>query len=241
MKKIAPLIVLTLFFVTFVNAQGKGNKQVNSYFGNWSFGIGINIVDDSGTKLKDFFNTSDNWNLTSPYSVNIEYFIDNQFSLSASASMNKYVEGKNIDNTGLIIKDHEPDYLAVDLASKFYFGDIFTNYTFDPYVFLGVGYTKIGAYKSEPFEGTFPEDIDVIPDQLDGVAIDENGNFDVPEIGRVTLNGGVGFNYWFAKTVGFNFSFSGKIGMASGEFKTGPNSVSNQTQYSFGLIYFLRN
>ena len=229
-------------WITSVFAQSKGNKRVNSSTGNWSFGAGINIIDDSGTKGKDFFNTSENWNMTSPFTVSIEYYINNQFSLIAMGSMNKYVEGKNIDDTGLILKDFEADYLAVDLASRFYFGDLFTNYAFDPYLFLGFGYTTIGAYKSEPFPIDLPVDLDVPPDSnIFDLPTDENGNYDIPEIGRITINGGVGFNYWFAETFGLNFNFATKVGMASGEFKTGPNMVSNQVQFSLGVIYFLSN
>ena len=229
------LITIMGLWMSSANAQNEGNKRVSSYTGNWSFGAGINVVDDSGTKGKDFFNTSENWNMTSPFMVSIEYYINNQFSLVATGSMNKYVEGKNIDNTGLIIKDFEPDYLAIDLATRFYFGDLFTSYTFDPYIFLGAGYTTIGAYKSVPFEENS------LRTDLDHIAIDENGFYDVPEIGRVTINGGIGFNYWFAETFGLNFNFATKVGMASGEYKTGPNSVSNQTQFSLGVIYFLGN
>ncbi len=71
------------------------------------------------------------------------------------------------------------------------------------------------------------------------IPIDENGFYDVPEIGRITLNGGIGFNYWFVENFGLNFNFAVKVGMASGEFKTGPNSVSNQTQFSLGLFISL--
>ena len=234
------LITIMGLWMSSANAQNDGNKRVSSYTGNWSFGVGINVVDDSGTKGKDFFNTSENWNMTSPFMVSIEYYINNQFSLVATGSMNKYLEGKNIDNTGLIIKDFEPDYLAIDLATRFYFGDLFTSYTFDPYIFLGAGYTTIGAYKSDPFIIDVPIDTDVIPDNnIYDLPTDENGNYDIPEIGRITINGGIGFNYWFAEAFGLNFNFATKVGMASGEYKTGPNMVSNQVQFSLGLIYFL--
>ena len=56
----------------------------------------------------------------------------------------------------------------------------------------------------------------------------------------MTVNGGLGFNFWFAETWGLNFNFTGKVGLPSGEFKSGPNSVSNQAQFSLGLIYFLK-
>lgn len=222
------------------HAQSKGNKRVNDVFGNWSFGAGINTVDDSGTQGKTLFNFEENWNTTSPFTLSAEYFIDNQWGISLAGSTNKYVSGKNIDNTGLIIQGYAADYLAVDLAARFYLGDIFTSYAFDPYMFLGVGYNVIGSYKSKPFV-VAPIDTDIDPNEISAIPIDENGNYNIPEIGKITLNGGAGFNYWFAKTWGINFNFTGKIAMESGEYKRGPNSVSDHAQFSLGLIYFFQN
>lgn len=221
-------------------AQSQGNKRVNSFYGNWSIGAGINSVDDSGTEGKNIFNFEENWNTTFPFTFSIEYFIDNQWGISLVGSTNKYVSGKNIDNTGLIIEGFAADYLAIDMNARFYFGDLFTNYKFDPYVFLGVGHTTIGAYKSDPFEIDIPIDQDV-PTIIYDIPIDENGFYDVPEIGRITLNGGAGFNYWFAKKWGINFGFTGKVALPNGEYKKGPNSVSNHAQFTLGIIYFFQN
>jgi len=221
-------------------AQSKGNKRVNSSYGNWSIGAGINVVDDSGTEGKDFFNTKDHWNVSNPYLVSVEYYFDNQWSIVATGSINKYVSGKNIDSTGVIVKGFAADYFAVDLATRFSFGDMFSTYNFDFYVFLGFGYNKIGGYKLDPFKVERPIDIDVVPDEINEIPIDANGFYDIPEVGKMTVNGGLGFNYWFAETWGLNFNFTGKVGVPSGEFKSGPNSVSNQAQFSLGLIYFLK-
>jgi hypothetical protein len=114
-----------------VFAQTKGNKRVNDSFGNWSFGAGINVVDDSGTEGNNFFNTKENWNVSNPYLVSVEYYFDNQWSIVASGSINKYVSGKNIDSTGVIVKGFAADYFAVDMATRFSFGDMFTSYNFD--------------------------------------------------------------------------------------------------------------
>lgn len=223
------------------HAQSKGNKRVNDNYGNWSFGAGINMVDDSGTKGNEFFNIKENWNVSMPFTLSIEYYVDNQWSISVIGSMNKYVSGKNIDNTGLIIKGYAADYSAVDLAARFYFGDLFTSYKFDFYMFLGLGYNKIGGYKLDPFIVNVPDDIDIVPNEINDIPIDENGFYDIQEAGKITLNGGIGFNYWFTKTWGLNFNFTGKVATASSEFKKGPNSVSDQAQFSLGLIYFLKN
>ncbi len=103
-------------FMGSVFAQTKGNKRVNDSFGNWSFGAGINVVDDSGTEGNNFFNTKENWNVSNPYLVSVEYYFDNQWSIVASGSINKYVSGKNIDSTGVIVKGFAADYFAVDTS-----------------------------------------------------------------------------------------------------------------------------
>jgi hypothetical protein len=237
------IIILSMFglFVCPLNGQSKGNKRVNSSYGNWSFGAGINIVDDSGSKGKDFFNIEENWNYSSPYTVSVEYYINNQWSLSVAGSMNDYVSDKNIDSIGLVVKGFTADYFAVDLATRFYLGDLFSSYTFDTYMFLGVGYNKIGRYKIDPFIVDLPIDIDTLPNEINGIPVDVNGFYDMPAVGKITLNGGVGFNYWFAEKWGLNFNFSGKVAIRSDEPKTGPNSVSNHAQFSLGVIYFLNN
>ena len=227
-------------WISFANAQNSGNKRVNDHYGNWSLGAGINMVDDSGMKGKDFFNTKENWNVSNPYLVSVEYYLDNQWSIFASGSTNKFVSGKNIDSTGVIVKGFDADYFAADLATRFSIGDMFSSYNFDFYMFLGFGYNKIGSYKLDPFIIDPPVDIDVVPDEIIEIPTDENGFYDIPEVGKMTLNGGVGFNYWFAETWGLNFNFTGKVGLPSGEFKSEPNSVSNHAQFSLGLIYFLK-
>lgn len=236
------IFILAMFglFVCSLNAQTEGNKRVNSSYGNWSFGAGINFVDDSGTNGKDIFNIKENWNFSFPITVSAEYYISNLWSISAVGSMNNYVSGKNIDSLGLVVKGFTADYYAVDLSAKLSIGDIFSSYTFDTYVFFGIGYNKIGRYKIDPFAVDLPVDIDVIPGEINGIPVDVNGFYDMPSVGKITLNGGIGFNYWFAETWGLNFNFAGKVAIGGGEVKTGPNSVSNQAQLSLGVIYFLK-
>lgn len=212
--------------------KSKNRKINDSYDGNWSIGVGVNVVDDSGKKFKDF-NTSENWNFSMPLTVNVEYYNNNILSFAIMLSFNEYVAGKNIDDTGFIIKDFEASYMAVDFATKFYLRDFFHTSKFDPYGFLGFGYTKIGAYKSDPFENN------ILRDDLDHIAIDENGYLDIPDIGRITINGGIGFNFWFSRIWGVNFNMAGKFGIGTSENKRGPNSVSNQMQYSLGTHFLL--
>ncbi len=208
------------------------NKKVNdSYDGNWSIGIGVNAVDDSGTLFKYLFD-GENYNVSNPYTVYIEYYSNNMFSYELILSFNEYIAGKNVDNTSYIIEGHEASYMAIDFAFKWYWRDFLHTTRFDPYVFFGLGYTVIGAYKSEPFPIQTHED-------LSHVQVDEDGNFDVPEIGRITVNTGIGFNIWFTRIWAMNVNIAAKIGIGGGEYKRASNSVSHQKQYTIGTHFLL--
>lgn len=215
-----------------IKAIEKKKKINETYNGNWSIGVGINIVDDAGKKFKGL-DIDEDWNTSLPFSAKIEYFHDVFVSFELSASMNEYVAGKNIDNTGYIIEGFEASYLAFDFSTKLYSRDFFHTSRMDPYLFLGFGYTQIGAYKLEPFEDN------IFRDDLDHITIDEDGNYDIPDIGRFTVNGGLGFNFWFSRWWAFNINMAYKIGIPSGEYVSGANSVSNQVQYSFGTLFLL--
>jgi hypothetical protein len=193
--------------------------------GDWSFGAGFNIVDDGGKTLGGLFNGSYN-HFHMPFTVNAEYFYNSQFSFNATISFNKYMGGKIVDS-GTIQEDHEANYVAFDLGSKLYFRDIFKDYVFEPYVFLGLGYTSIGSYKTTPLFNELQE----------GITVDANGLWDVPTIGRLTINGGIGINYWISTVWGVNINFTGKWGMNTEKYK---KLITNQTQFSFGGFYCLK-
>lgn len=103
----------------------------------------------------------------------------------------------------------------------------------DPFLSMGFGYTLISAYKLDPFENN------ILRDDLDHIDINEDGEYVIPDIGRITFNMGIGFNFWFSRVWAFNFNMAWKVGLVSGENPIGPNSASNQIQYGFGTIFLL--
>lgn len=208
-------------------------KKINElYDGNWSIGVGVNAINDSGKVLKNL-TAGENWNFSKPLTVNLEYYANNMFSYALMLSFNEYLADKNIDDTGTIIEDYGASYMAVDFAFKWYWRDFFYTSRFDPYMLIGFGYTKIGAYKLKPYEKNY------LRDDLEHIRIDENGDYDIPEIGRITINYGIGFNIWFTRIWAINFDIVGKFGVGNSEYKRGPNSVSNQMQYSIGTHFLL--
>lgn len=203
MKKLSATILFSILCIQFLSAQ-QWDERTNSHDSNdWSIGIGVNGVNDSGESFKEIFNVSDYWNFGTPIYVNAEYYINNKFSIGATVSFNKYKEGKVVDHD-IILKDHEASYIAFDLAGKFSFRELLKSKAIEPFVFIGAGYTNIGDHESV----------------IEGV---------IPAEGRMTLNAGLGCNYWFSPNWGLGVNALGKYGLGEG--------VTNQSQVSLGILY----
>ena len=208
--KLVSLLLFLSFWAVGLNAQSYSRSPRENYENNWSFGAGFNIVDDSGKVLGGIANISENWNFSQPFYVSAEYYLNNNFSFMAMLSTNKYLEGK-VYNYAYIV-DGDANYFSADLNAKFSFRDIMQTYKFDPYVFLGFGYNSIGSMKTKS-------------------KIYPYSSGEVEAASRLTINGGIGFNYWLSKTWGLNLNLAGKWN-ATG-------TSNNHKQYSLGAVYFL--
>lgn len=216
-------ILIAVLCINFANAQSNGlaNAKFDSrdynHANSWSFGLGVNVVHDNGSGAKDLFNISDNWNFGNPFVLDMAYYVNNKFSLSSSFSFNKYNADKIIDG-GKVISDFEASYFAIDFAGKYSFRELIKTNAFDPYVFLGAGYTKIGDYKT---------------DISDGIISAE---------GRMTANTGFGVNYWLSKNWGLNANVTGKFGLGDTvtnqiQYGFGFNYLITKNQIKRGLGY----
>ena len=228
-KRIVILLAVLGFFISNINAQSdtewRSGKQVNDvYSHNWSFGAGINVVEDGNEIFGGFLNPNEYWNFSRPFYINAEYYLNNKLSFNAMVSMNQYKADKHIDHL-YIIEGHEASYFAFDLAAKLYFRDWLKTYKFDPYISAGFGFTNIGEYQGVPVDKYAPDQSVV----------------SIESIGRPTVNAGIGFNVWFSQNWGLNLNTAGKWGVATGDHEKAGNDVSNQLQYTMGVLYFLSN
>lgn len=189
MKNEITTILITILFVNLVNSQS--NSIDVSHENVWSFGIGVNGVDDSGRDFREVFNISGAWNFETPLLLNAEYYLDNKFSISSALSFNKYKADKLVD--GAILESGlDPSYFAIDFSGKYSFRDLLNTNAFEPYCFLGAGYTKIGEYRTNISNGI------------------------IQAKGRMTANLGFGANYWMSENWGLNTSFASKFGLGGG-------------------------
>ncbi len=189
---------------------------------NWSFGAGVNIVDDYATGYG--FYIGDNWNFSSPFALSAEYHLSNAFGFSALFTTNEYKEGKIIDGRA-IVEGYEATYFAADIAAKFYLRNWFRTPVLDPYIFVGGGYTTIGEYRASSVDNDFNPESD---------ELDEDGNLMVEEIGRFTVNTGFGMNVWISNHWGLMGAITGKWSVEDEKY------ISNQIQYTMGVLYLLK-
>ena len=205
--------------------ERKQLKRMNDTIkGHWIIGAGVNLVEDGGKLL--VFN-SEHGHFSMPFTVNAEYFASSAFSFTGTFSMNQYVEGKYVNNKGTILKDEEPTYLAFDLGTRLYFRDIMDDYTFDPYLFSGLGYTNFSAHTIIGKGGNIPE----------GVSVDPEGNWELPSIGNLTFNFGAGANIWLSQHWGLNLNAAAKFAIKPKKYES---IVTNQLQFSLGAFYYFK-
>lgn len=104
------------------------------------FGLGFNIVDDSGDVFDELFSVGEQWNFVPyPSRLSIERSTKSGFGFGAIGSYNKYQVGNTIDGR---VNAEETTYLAIDGRVTFDLNKLYAESSwFDPYVGVGAGYT----------------------------------------------------------------------------------------------------
>lgn len=149
------LFVTAFVCANFIYAQEPQLTSSDSIVkSSWMFGIGTNIVDDSGDIFRNLFAVKDNWNMVPyPSRLSIGRYFKNGIGVEAIGSYNKYKVGKIIDGYP---NTKETSYLAFDARLSYDLNNVFgqTGW-FDPYVSLGAGYTKANDNSRTTFNGGF--------------------------------------------------------------------------------------
>ena len=107
---------------------------------SWMFGLGYNVVDDSGDVFDKLLDVDKQWNSVAfPSRVSIGKYFESGIGLEAIGSYNKYKVGKTIDG---IVNPKESDYYAIDSRISYDLNKLVGETAwFDPYVGVGLGYS----------------------------------------------------------------------------------------------------
>ncbi len=126
------LIVLFIFGTTSVQAQDENNP--------WQVSFGMHAVDqeaDTNTKITEFFDVDDNWNISSPFSMfSVSRYLGNNLSFGVGASMNSITKYADAHEMG-----RASEYHTVDAMLKYSLGDVFDWGDWEPFVGVGPGWT----------------------------------------------------------------------------------------------------
>jgi outer membrane protein W len=126
------LIVLFIFGTTSVQAQDENNP--------WQVSFGMHAVDqeaDTNTSFTEFFNVSDNWNVSSPFSMfSVSRYLGSNLSIGVGMSFNsisKYATGFEMPEASA--------HRTADAMLKYSFGNVLDWGNWEPFVGIGPGYT----------------------------------------------------------------------------------------------------
>lgn len=139
MNRLLPLsLLVALLLGQFAQAQDQPDENY------WLIGIGINAVDDTGLKLRQYVNVEDNWNIAwYPSRFSGGYFLKNGLGFQLVASHTTYKEGKTVN---ALPNAEKKQYFALDAQISYDLNKIFgqTGW-FDPYIAGGAGRNWVGS------------------------------------------------------------------------------------------------
>lgn len=131
----AILIILISVFIVF-SSTAQNFKKVKPY--SIMVGVMWNIIDDDADRYANIFNVNDTWNLLPyPASLNVDVYFKKGMSLDMIASYNVYDTSKIINGA----RGRQGKTFTFDAHFKYSFGYLMRQQRFDPFVFIGAGYT----------------------------------------------------------------------------------------------------
>ncbi|WP_072401266.1 OmpA family protein [Flaviramulus basaltis] len=152
LKKILLLVFVFAYFSS-INAQIPPLTEKDSTIvSSWIFGIGYNIIDDSGDVFDKLFDIKKSWNaLPYPSRISIGKYFKNGLGVEAIAAYTKYSKGKRVDRMN--ITENE-EFLSFDTRLSYDLNKVIgeTGW-FDPYIGLGLGYTDANNVSRGTFNG----------------------------------------------------------------------------------------
>ena len=154
----------------------------------WIVGLGFNVVDDDGHKLRNLFDVKNSWNMVYfPSRMSIERTMQQGFSVEAAATYNQLKAGKTINGA---INKKTSNYEALDVSVKYNLQCFFdcSKFWIRPYILAGYGYTDRGIPTVHYYDSRV-----------------------ATTTGSFTSNIGLGFNVWMNKDFAISFQSIGKF------------------------------
>jgi OOP family OmpA-OmpF porin len=199
MKNLSKIAVILLIISQNV-LVGQNYKNTD-----WCIGLGFNIVDDNNHRFDKLFDVKDSWNMAPfPSRINIEKMFNYGLSVDLAMSYNVYKKNNLIQGR---LANYNRNYFATDLLIKYDLNELIgeTGW-FNPFIAIGGGYTMISADRKV-----------------------SQGDVKTPAQNIITLNGGIGSNFWISPQLAISVQALGKWNAS--------NNQGNHSQYVMGVIF----
>ena len=210
------LVVLLCLSVSTLLAQNELQRITSKdsiIKSSWNFGLGYNIVDDSGDAFGNLVDIQEQWNTTAlPNRIAIGRYFKSGIGLEAIGGYNKYQIGKRIEGR---INTEQIDYFSIDTRVSYDLNRIFGGKGwFDPYIGVGFGYTDANK------EGTTTYNAVVgfrtwITDQW-GIDLNSSGKWRTGDTGTNHIQHAAGVVYQFGIEKGLSKRGLEKLAMIKG-------------------------
>ncbi|QCW99652.1 OmpA family protein [Aggregatimonas sangjinii] len=154
MRNIAPFLGILICLVCAPGyAQDEQlTKKDSMVVSSYMFGLGFNMVDDSGDLLDGFFEVEEEWNYVAfPSRVSIGKYFRSGVGVEAIGTYNRYKVGKTIDGS---VQTEKTDYYAFDTRVSYDLDRLVgKSGWFDPYIGVGLGYTRANNASRGTYNG----------------------------------------------------------------------------------------
>lgn len=129
--------LIALFLLLFItHCYSQHFTKIKPY--SWMIGVDWNVMEDDGYRYEHLLDVKNSWNMPIfPSSVNVDVYLLKGMSIDVMASYNEYKMGKTIN----LDTNKTGKAAALDIHFKYSFGFLMRQQIFDPFIFIGAGYT----------------------------------------------------------------------------------------------------
>lgn len=129
-------LIILLLFLSVKVSHSQYFTKIKPY--TWMIGVNWNIMHDDGYDFDHIFKVENSWNMPFfPSSINVDVYLLKGMSIDVMASYNEYKLGKLINRH----TNKAGKAAALDVHFKYSFGFLMKQQIFDPFIYIGAGYT----------------------------------------------------------------------------------------------------
>ena len=134
-----PLNFYSLFFLLLMTRFTYAQDCCTTQKTPWIFGLGANVINDSGLKFRGITDIQNNYNYNIPLRITLEKRFQENFGIEIATNFNTFLKGKTVNNSVL---EEDISFFALDGMFNYYFSityQIKERASYEAYLTSGLG------------------------------------------------------------------------------------------------------